>query len=168
VYIITNDSLVCFSWNFFSDLFNVLVVFKWQWCDCMDKHTPGCMTSLWSWPSNRLLFVISRAKMGAVVQGLRDVYIRIKLQQRYAPFVNWKEDNASPEKRRWTYTPSHFKYQNHCLCWSLLSIDHFANNLLEWIQCHTILDSTCACAHGVLAWYDIILYVKNYVTVMDT
>ena len=42
------------------------VVFKWQWCNWKDIHLAGnChMTGQRAWPSNWLLFVISRAQMG--------------------------------------------------------------------------------------------------------
>jgi len=96
-----------------------------------------------------------------VIQGLRDMHICIKLQQRYAPFVGWKEYDALPEKQQWTCVPSHFKYQNRCLCQLLLSIIHFANNLLKCIHCYSIIDNTCACAHDVLAQHDIRLYIKE-------
>jgi len=55
----------------FSNLSDVLewlgqVVFKWQWCEWTSTHLSGNhhMTGQKAWPSNWLLFVISRAQTG--------------------------------------------------------------------------------------------------------
>jgi len=67
-------SLQIFPWSAFLGLVswaclicsNDWVVFKWKWCEWTSTHPAGnChMTGQKAWPSNWLLFVISRAQMG--------------------------------------------------------------------------------------------------------
>jgi len=74
----TSDPRVChcqwFSGLLFLGLFSLAcltcssarVVFKWQWCEWTSIHPAWNhhMTGQKAWPSNWLLFVISRAQMG--------------------------------------------------------------------------------------------------------
>jgi len=64
VCIIVNGPMICFSWCL--TCLSAQVVFKWQWCDWTSTHPVGnCHTTgQIAWPSNWLLFVISRSQIG--------------------------------------------------------------------------------------------------------